>query len=160
MGFRNTNADPERGASLVEFAVLAPLLVILVLGIVEFGWLFGQNNAVKHAAGEASRYASVDGGPDSPISADEIGQRACNDLLGGGGVTALQVAISDGGGDFGDDATITVTADVTSLSGAPVITSFLPSSLTATATFRLEQDASWASDPSVDLDPTTCAVIP
>jgi len=166
MGYQKRNAgisdhtDPERGANLVEFAVLAPLLILLVLGIVEFGWLFGQNNAVKHAAGEASRYASVDGGPDSPITAAEIAQRACNDLLGGGGVSSLTVAVSDGGGSFGDDAAITVTAQVTSLSGLSLITSFLPTDLEATATFRLEQDATWSSDPAINLDPTTCAVIP
>lgn len=160
MADRRHNVDPERGANLVEFAVLAPLLIILVLGIVEFGWLFGQNNAIKHSAGEASRYASVDGGPDSPITANEIAQRACNDLLGGGGVSALNVAVVDGGGQFGDDASVTVTAQVTSLSGLSLITSFLPSDLTATATFRLEQDATWGSDPSINLEPATCAVIP
>ena len=48
MGYQKRNAgisdrtDPERGANLVEFAVLAPLLILLVIGIVEFGWLFGQ----------------------------------------------------------------------------------------------------------------------
>ena len=166
MGFSKRRAasadgiDRERGANLVEFAVLAPLLIILVLGIVELGWLFGQNIAIKHAAGEESRYASVDGGPDSPITADEIAQRACNDLLGGGGVSTLNVAVSDGGGSFGDDAAITVTAQVASLSGLSLISSFLPTDLDATATFRLEQDATWSTDPSINLDPVTCAVIP
>ena len=49
----------ERGASLVEFALIMPLLLILVLGIVEFGYLFAQFNEVRHAAREGARYAAV-----------------------------------------------------------------------------------------------------
>ncbi|HKY46408.1 MAG TPA: TadE/TadG family type IV pilus assembly protein, partial [Acidimicrobiia bacterium] len=29
----------ERGANLVEFAILAPLLIMLLFGIVEFAWI-------------------------------------------------------------------------------------------------------------------------
>ena len=47
-----SRARGERGASLVEFAILAPLLIVLVLGIVEFGWLFSQNNDVRHGPRE------------------------------------------------------------------------------------------------------------
>jgi len=49
----------ERGQALVEFAaVLLPLLVIVV-GIVQFGLLFGANVSLTNAAREASRAASI-----------------------------------------------------------------------------------------------------
>ena len=117
--------DREGGAALVEFAVLAPLLLLLVLGIVEFGWLFGQSNAVRHATREASRYASVNGG--GTITSQEIAQVACNDLLGNGGITSFEADINDGGGDFGDNASVKVTVGVESLSSVPFISTFLPS---------------------------------
>lgn len=48
-----------RGQAMVEFAaVLLPLLVIVV-GIVQFGLLFGANVSLTNAAREASRAASI-----------------------------------------------------------------------------------------------------
>lgn len=158
MGIRNRDRGPdERGASLVEFAVLAPLLLILVLGIVEFGWLFGQNNSVRHAAGEATRAASVNGG--STITSSQIAQIACNDLLGSGGITSLQVSVvsTPAAGDIGDAGTVTITVGVQSLSNAPIISSFMPASLSEMATFRLEQAKTWTNQ-LVTLNPSDCSV--
>ncbi|MGB5566661.1 MAG: TadE/TadG family type IV pilus assembly protein, partial [Acidimicrobiia bacterium] len=39
----------ERGASLVEFAVVLPLLILLVFGIMEAGWLFAQQVEIRNA---------------------------------------------------------------------------------------------------------------
>ena len=159
MGIRTPQRDTdERGASLVEFAVLAPLLLILVLGIVEFGWLFGQNNSVRHAAGEAARVASVNGG--SSVSSSDIAQVACNDLLGSGGITSLQVSVTSNppAGDIGAAGSVTVEVGVQSLSNAPIISSFVPSTLNETAIFRLEQPKTWGNE-QVTLDPSDCSVI-
>ncbi|MGH9198793.1 MAG: TadE/TadG family type IV pilus assembly protein, partial [Acidimicrobiia bacterium] len=38
----------ERGANLVEFAILAPLLFALLFGIVDFAWILGQYQDVRH----------------------------------------------------------------------------------------------------------------
>ena len=49
----------DQGASAVEFAIIAPLLFVLVLGIVNFGVLFGQQLALNHAVREGARAAVV-----------------------------------------------------------------------------------------------------
>ena len=49
----------KRGANLVEFAILAPLLVMLLFGIIEFAWIFAQNLYVRHGAREGARLAAV-----------------------------------------------------------------------------------------------------
>ena len=49
----------ERGANLVEFAILAPLLIMLLFGIIEFAWIFAQNLDVRHGAREGARLAAV-----------------------------------------------------------------------------------------------------
>jgi Flp pilus assembly protein TadG len=55
----------ERGASIVEFAIVAPLLFLLLFGIIDFGWAFSQNLDVKHAAREGARLAAVNAAPGS-----------------------------------------------------------------------------------------------
>jgi hypothetical protein len=56
----NTSAQTgirERGQSLAEFAIILPLLFLLLLGIIEFGRLFNAWVTVQHGAREAARYA-------------------------------------------------------------------------------------------------------
>jgi Flp pilus assembly protein TadG len=55
---RQTLVD-ERGVALVEFALVLPLLLLIVLGIVDFGKAFGYKNQETHLANEAARYAAV-----------------------------------------------------------------------------------------------------
>ena len=50
----------ENGANLVEFAILAPFLLLLLFGIIEFTWLFATNLDVRHGAREAVRLATTD----------------------------------------------------------------------------------------------------
>lgn len=46
----------ERGASIVEFALIAPLFVLLTLGVVDIGRAFMVSNQVRGAAREAGAY--------------------------------------------------------------------------------------------------------
>jgi Flp pilus assembly protein TadG len=48
----------QRGAAVVEFAVLALLLVVFVFGIIEFGLLWVQSHYIANAAREGARVAS------------------------------------------------------------------------------------------------------
>jgi Flp pilus assembly protein TadG len=131
----------DRGANLVEFAILAPLLILLVFGIIEFGWLFGQFNDVRHGVREGARFAAVNAGTSSQIK-DTI----CTSMEGlSAGMSSITVDLTQGGADVGDQSTITVTANVTSLSGVPLITTFLPNQLSSTVTFRHEQAPTWTT---------------
>jgi Flp pilus assembly protein TadG len=49
----------ERGASAVEFALVASLLFLLLIGIVQFGFTFMQYLEVVHSAREGARWASI-----------------------------------------------------------------------------------------------------
>lgn len=55
-GFRN-----EKGQSLVEFAIVVPVLLLLVMGIIEFGWLFNGQITLTSAAREGARAGMVGG---------------------------------------------------------------------------------------------------
>lgn len=129
----------EEGANLVEFALLAPLLIILLLGIIEFGFLMGEWNEVKHGAHEGARLAAVD---DS-----DFVDRTCDSMALHSSSTTVDVTFT-GGGTIGDQGTVVVTAsNVSSLSGLGIIEVFLPTTISADADFRIEQDSSW-SDPT------------
>ena len=49
----------ERGAALVEFALLLPLLLMLLLGIVSVGVAYNHQISLTHAAREAGRFAAT-----------------------------------------------------------------------------------------------------
>lgn len=48
----------ERGQSLVEFALIAPLLIILMLGTIDFGRVYFAYVSVTNAARNGAHYAS------------------------------------------------------------------------------------------------------
>ena len=63
------NEDRERGAALVEFALVLPILLVILLGIVDFGLYFYNDLQLTHAARDAARYLTV-GGPDATAKAN------------------------------------------------------------------------------------------
>ena len=59
MNAHRSPIDNERGASAVEFAVLAPVLLLLIVGVVEFGLLLNRIQIYESAAREGARAAAV-----------------------------------------------------------------------------------------------------
>lgn len=49
----------ERGATLVEFAVVVPLLFLLIFGIVEMSRLIAEFTSIRTAAREGARFATT-----------------------------------------------------------------------------------------------------
>jgi Flp pilus assembly protein TadG len=49
----------ERGAAAVEFAIVLPILVVVLFAITSFGIALSRTHAYYSAAREASRYAAV-----------------------------------------------------------------------------------------------------
>lgn len=49
----------EQGQSLVEFALLVPILLILLLGVLDLGRIFYVMVALKDAADEGATYAAI-----------------------------------------------------------------------------------------------------
>ena len=50
----------DRGASAVEFAIIAPVFLFMIAGMLAYGIYFGAANSVQQAAAEAAR-ASIAG---------------------------------------------------------------------------------------------------
>jgi Flp pilus assembly protein TadG len=49
----------RRGSTLVEFALVVPVLLALLIGIMEFGWLVYGNMVMSNVTREAARSASI-----------------------------------------------------------------------------------------------------
>lgn len=72
-------ARSERGAELIEFALVFPLLLLVVLGIVDFGFLFQRMEVITNAAREGARIAVLPGYQEADVRA-----RVCNYVVTGG----------------------------------------------------------------------------
>jgi len=77
----------EDGASLVEFAVVAPLLFLLLFGVIEFARVGHGFNTVWTAAREGARYATTVGDDDSDglpnyLDCDSIEEAAMAKVVG------------------------------------------------------------------------------
>lgn len=69
LGLPRTPRD-DRGAAALEMALILPVLVAMIGGIVNFGFLFAQQISLNNGARQAARYAVVDGRDCSQIQAE------------------------------------------------------------------------------------------
>ncbi len=49
----------EKGQAMVEFALVLPILLLVVCGIIDFGWLIFNQLSLDNACREGARYAAV-----------------------------------------------------------------------------------------------------
>ncbi len=49
----------EKGQSIVELALILPILVVLLGAIIDFGWLYSCQISANNAVREAARYTSI-----------------------------------------------------------------------------------------------------
>jgi len=56
---RSTKKDAERGAAMVEFALVLPLVVMLAMGLVTSALAYNHKLDLTHAAREGARYGAT-----------------------------------------------------------------------------------------------------
>ena len=54
-----TKSSQERGAELLEFAVVIPILIVLCLGVIEFGRVYYTYNILAKSLRDGARYAAT-----------------------------------------------------------------------------------------------------
>ncbi|MCA0143723.1 TadE/TadG family type IV pilus assembly protein [Blastococcus sp. LR1] len=115
----------ERGASAVEFAFIVPLLLLLVLGIAEFGRAFQVQGTISAAAREGVRTMALQ---DDQVAARAAVRNAAGSL--NPAITDLQIAIpqSCAGRPVGSTVKLTITYPM------PFLTDFFGAGLTLTGT--------------------------
>lgn len=126
----------------MEFALVAPLLFLLLFGIIEFGWAFLQYLDVRHGGREGMRLAAVNADPGgSGTQAESIANEVCT-RMDPGGVTLINITLN--GSDIGDEVTVTVTEELETLTG--FLDTFLGDvELETSVSTRLEQEATYTN---------------
>lgn len=72
--------DRARGQSLVEFALVLPLFLVMLMAVIDVGRAIWAQNSLAAAAREGARYAIVHGGSDSTVCPVGPTDRAANTL--------------------------------------------------------------------------------
>jgi Flp pilus assembly protein TadG len=95
----------ERGQTMVEFALVLPILALLLFGVIQFGVAFNNYITITDAARAGARKAAV-----SREAGDPVGAATAEVVASAGNLDKTQLAISvtPAPWDAGSDVTVTV----------------------------------------------------
>ncbi len=136
----------DRGGALVEFAIILPLLIVLLFGIMVASWAFAQVNDVRHGAREGARLAAVDFGTTAAIRTE-----VC-DRMDRTSASPISVTLDTVSGTPYRGSTAHIQVDLTYVSLTGVLDTVFGGSVFSTdIEFRLEQPidpavATWNGD--------------
>ena len=109
----------EEGQSVVEAALVIPLLILILCGIIDFGWIFSNQLTVNNCSREGVRYAIVNSTASNLLSAVTAKVKA---VSGTGDTSNVAVALQFINSN--QDITVTVTKTVHVLT--PIAGIFVP----------------------------------
>lgn len=98
MRIRPASGPRERGAAAVEFALVLPVLLLLIFGTIDYGMFFFDSIGMRQGAREAARSAvvlRVDTSCGSTVSYDNI---ACTARTGSNNILGRSAGTVSGGG--------------------------------------------------------------
>lgn len=145
----------ERGANLVEFALVVPIFLLLVMGIIDFSIAFNDYNRVRSGVAEGARQGVVANfsaaGCAEATSSDNL---ACitKDRIGlDSADTKIKIVLPDGTYDVGDPLRVCAMHDVDSLTG---MFDVILDSRVATSSIDMRIEKLDDVDPIADLEET------
>lgn len=112
---RKANAQ-RRGAALVEFALVAPIFLAIIVGSIEFGRAIMVQEALTNASREGARVGVLDGSLTTDVSS------AVNTYLTGMSISGATTAVSPtdpGTSPNGTQVTVTVSIPYTTVTWVP-----------------------------------------
>ena len=132
----------QKGAALVEFAIVLPLLLVLVFGMIEFSIMFYDKAVITNASREGARAGIVYDFPDRVTMGqieDAVKEYASGRLISFGGANLAPDIVSNECLNAGDSLTVSVAYEYTYLVLPSLITTLTgPIDLTAVTTMRCE----------------------
>lgn len=125
----------RRGVAAVEFALTAPLLFLLVFGMIEVGRGLMVQQLLSNAARDGARSAILEGATVETVEAGVI------EYLGGSSISGVSVVVTPNPltlAQGGDPVTVTVSVPFTSVSWLPAPQYLDGATLSASVTMRRE----------------------
>ena len=159
--FGSRAALRRRGSTLVEFALIAPLLLLISLGILQYGVITNATNTLTNIAREGARFAAINPGTGAAPNDGATGsnpatgtirahvKNVCSsttirfsDIDDPGNPPLINITTPDTGGRIpGNRITVTITYPMSRKLFAPnklLGFRFFPDTYTSTATFVIE----------------------
>lgn len=121
----------RRGDVALEFAIVLPLVLMLLLGIIDVGRLLGDQHALDRGVEVAARFAAVSSASADATTITTQFNKAIQPLLGSCSACTVTVGFNP---SYQPGATVTITATYPWTPSAP---SFLLSDTTLTSTMTL-----------------------
>jgi len=107
MKVQRLRSKKEEGAGLVEFALLAPLFVMLLFGLLEFGLALYNKGVITNASREGARFGVVYATPRK--TEEEITARVQEYLTKSGFTDTANIDVTGAQGSSGNPLGVTVT---------------------------------------------------
>jgi Flp pilus assembly protein TadG len=125
----------RRGSAVVEFAVVAPIFITLVFGMIEYGRMVMVQQLITNAAREGARRGVLDGATTAEV------QTAVTSHLSNASVTGATVTVNPSppsSAGYGAPVTVTVSIPFSQVSWIPTPMFLTVKTLTASSVMRRE----------------------
>jgi len=125
----------RRGAAVVEFAVVAPVFITLVFGMIEYGRMVMVQQMLTNAAREGARMGVLDGATTAAV------QSAVTSYLASATVSGATVTVSPNppsSAGYGEPVSVTVTVPFSQVSWIPTPMFLNGTTLKAVSVMRRE----------------------
>jgi Flp pilus assembly protein TadG len=98
----------EEGSELIEMAIVLPLLLLLIMGIIDFGFLFQRYVVLTNAAAEGARVASLPGYTSADVTARVNAYATNGGIKGSVSAVTTPVSLPGAGGGSWPGSQVTV----------------------------------------------------
>jgi hypothetical protein len=105
------NSSRQSGSVLIEFALIAPILILLIAGVIQFGFILNAKIAVNSASYEGARAATLAKDP-SRGALEAVQKYASSTMPGWDYSDRLKAEIDIQGTDPGDLVSVKVVYDI------------------------------------------------
>ncbi len=129
----------EDGQAMVEFALILPIFLLILCGIIDFGWLFYNQLSLNNACREGARYAVVNTADNADTQAiiNHI-ENTTTTVFANDGVD-ITVTYSSPADPTSGDITVSLKADISFFT--PVLSTILGKEKTITSTVIMKVES-------------------
>lgn len=129
----------EDGQAMVEFALILPIFLLILCGIIDFGWLFYNQLSLNNACREGARYAVVHTADNADTGAiiNHI-ENTTTTVFANDGIE-IDISYSSPSDPTAGDITVSMEADISFFT--PVLSTILGEEKTITSTVIMKVES-------------------